>query len=347
MTGANPYSAILGAALGGVGGWLNNKKGKVNTVWYDPQVADTFSKMAWRDDLPALRASNQKYLNAYEAALAGSRPQRAAISDESILGLGNAIQSGLTFNPTATSERLLGTKLDSLRGFFPDLLASTNKSISARNAELGIGGRPTSIYQNTALARALGSSLAPILGGIYSGIGPEVAASETARLNNLMLAAQLMKQREGSPLRLAEAELLPAEARNAELMDRINALLALSAGERGQVAGMDIRPSDAAAVWNGAMSGLTMGLGAGGLGGGAGGGMGGLGGMLGGGGAGGAGGLLSLFGGGGGGGGGYGSSILNYYGAQTPSNWGSLTPYARDQYAMTLARNAPYAGGWE
>ena len=279
MPGPIPLALGGSALLGGLGGLFGSKK-KATPQFVSPEFNKTANRFLTQD-LSGLRNKNLSDLEQHQEKLKLSAPARSERAAESINLLGGNLRSAAAHDPFQASQDLLTSRLGSLRGFVPDLLGSVNRRVSDERRALGLGGRPTSIYGNTALASTLGESLAPILGGIFGRAGSDAESAERSRMANLGITLQLLREREQIPLRDAATALLPIDARNAELGSRIGALGGIGTALKNNLAGFNIEQNPIAGFAQGALGGLGTGTLLAGLlpgGGGAGGGLGGFGG---------------------------------------------------------------------
>lgn len=256
---ALPLAAVLGgsALLGGLGG-LFGSKNNAKPVFINPQFNEVAERFGTQR-LPALIDANQSGLNAYQAAIDAARPVRTALAAEDVDVLGNPIRTGFNYDPVATGERWRSGGLSDLRSFIPDITGSINRNVNARSRALGLGGTTPNPYGNSAIAKALGESLSPILAGIFGGAGRDAAGFENSRLQNALLTLQMMKERSEIPNRAAQAELLPNQARLAEFGAETDQLGTIGRALQSNVAGMNIQENPIGSFLKGAQGGLGTG----------------------------------------------------------------------------------------
>lgn len=167
------------------------------------------------DALKALLGSGKKATTDFTSALDLGTPEATRIQADDIANLGAMTKSGLGFDPLAYYNDILNSKVSGpsgIKSFIPDLLGASRANLARNRLALGLPGSAPTTYDNVASLSALGSSLAPILNGIYSTTGAEAMGAANARLANIGSNVNLMRERAGIPDRLAMRSLLPFQA---------------------------------------------------------------------------------------------------------------------------------------
>ena len=167
------------------------------------------------DALKALLGSGKKATADFASALDLGTPEATRLQADDIANLGAMTKSGLDFDPVAYYNQLLNAKVSGpsgIKSFIPDLMGASRANLARNRMALGLTGSAPTTYDNVASLSALGSSLAPILGNIYSTTGAEAAGAANARLANIGSNVNLMRERAGVPDRLAIRSLLPFQA---------------------------------------------------------------------------------------------------------------------------------------
>lgn len=197
---------------------------KRNTLWNNRPLA-VMTDEDFPDALKALGSSGRKATTDFAAALAAGTPEATRIQADDIANYGSLIKSGASFDPLAYYNDILNAKVSGpsgIKSFIPDLMGASRANLARNRLRLGINGSAPSTYDTVASLSALGSSLAPILGNIYSTTGSEAAGAANARLANLGSTVNLMRERAGIPDRLANRALLPFQAESDILGQQLN-----------------------------------------------------------------------------------------------------------------------------
>lgn len=215
----------LGAesTMGAIAAAFGLDKVKIKRYWRDQAIQQETKSLL--GTLENLRASDAIDQAEYERALASIRPQAEKLAEDDVNRLTKALDEYGKIDPVGTYERIREGNLAALGQWAKTLADYGSAADKVTLAARGVGGRPSEgTYGSILRQDRVSRNIAPVVGGIFSRLGPDTGILTSQRSGALADYVNLLRERSSIPYRNVASYLLPGQQRYRTLGEQITAL---------------------------------------------------------------------------------------------------------------------------